>query len=140
MGADIKGFLQIDDNTPAGVEPFTNDPSTWDLSWDIGFSEGKHYAFFAAISGVRNQSERKPLFPCRGLPPTGCGIPEGLKDMAGDYNVSWLTLSEIQAALAHMEVAPESLHRSVRLVLRAMSCAEELFGKDRARLVFQVND
>ncbi len=140
MGASINAFLQIDDNTSVDEEPFTNDPSTWDLTWDIGFSEGRHYAFFAAIIGVRNQSDRKPLFPCRGLPHTGCEIPKALKDIAGDYNVSWLTLSEIQAALTHMGVAPDSLHRSVRLVLRTMSCAEELFGKDRTRLVFQVND
>jgi hypothetical protein len=54
MGADVRAFLQIDDNTPADQPPFTNDPSTWDLTHDIGLSTGKDYEFYAAICGIRN--------------------------------------------------------------------------------------
>lgn len=99
-----------------------------------------HYEFYAAVCGVRNQSGREPLYACRGLPSSGCEMPDSLKELAGDYNVSWLALSEIRSALEHTGVKPEGLYRSVRLVLRAMACAEDLFGKDRVRLVIQVLD
>ena len=112
MGADITAFLQIDDNTRPDDTPFTNDPSTWDLSHDYGLGSGKHYEFYAAICGVRNQSGISPLFPCRGLPATG------LRDLhqhiaADDPNVSWLTLSEIRQALQHMKIGVETLKRPV---------------------------
>lgn len=140
MGASISAFLQIDDNTPEDDLPFTSAPSTWDLTSDIGLSEGKHYEFYAAICGVRNTSEKQPLFPCRGLPPTGCDSPKNLKELDDDFNVSWLTLPEIHSALSHMDVKIESLRPSVRLVLGAMEVAVNLFGEDRVRLVFQVTD
>jgi hypothetical protein len=139
MGADITAFIQIDDNTPQDEAPFTNHPSTWDLSHDSGLAAGKHYEFYAAISGVRNQSGREPLYACRGLPPSGCETPKSLKELEGDFNVGWLTLSEIHAALQHMGVA-DKLAPSVLLLLRTMACAEEMFGKDRVRLVFQICD
>ena len=62
MGADITAFIQIDDNTHRDEPPFTCHPSTWDLSHDIGLAGGKHYEFYAAISGVRNRSSREPLY------------------------------------------------------------------------------
>jgi hypothetical protein len=139
MGADITAFLQIDDNTPTDQPPFTNDPSTWDLSCDYGLSAGKHYEFYAALCGVRNQSGISPLFPCRGLPATG------LRDLhqhiaADNPNVSWLTLSEIRQALQHMKIGVETLKRPVQLLLRTMQTAEDLYGRDRVRLVFEVSD
>jgi len=140
MSAAITAFIQIDDNTPKDAVPFTNDPSTWDLSHDIGLAAGKHYDFYAAISGVRNQSGRQPLYACRGLPPSGCEMPDSIKELAGDHNVGWLTLSEIHAALQHMGVVVDELNHSVLLVLRTMACAEELHGRDRVRLVFQICD
>src|SRR6267378_2038203 len=108
MGADITAFLQIDDNTPPNEPPFTNDPSAWDLSQDVGLASGKHYEFYAAICGVRNASGISPLFPCRGLPPTCL---QGLRGcIEGDEpNVSWLTLSEIRQALQHMQIDVASL-------------------------------
>jgi hypothetical protein len=139
MGADITAFLQIDDNTRPDDPPFTNDPSTWDLSHDYGLGSGKHYEFYAAICGVRNQSGISPLFPCRGLPATG------LRDLhqhiaADDPNVSWLTLSEIRQALQHMKIGVETLKRPVQLLLRTMQAAEDLYGPDRVRIVFEVSD
>jgi hypothetical protein len=139
MGADITAFLQIDDNTRPNDPASTNDPSTWDMSHDYGLSSGKHYEFVAAISGVRNESCVSPLFPCRGLPPTG------LRDLreridAADPNVSWLTLSEIRQALQHMKIEAESLKRPIQMLLRTMQTAEDLYGRDRVRLVFAVSD
>ncbi len=61
-------------------------------------------------------------------------------EMADDYNVSWLTLSEIRSALAHQGVDVSQLSRYVRLVLLTMGVAEEIHGVDRVRLVFQIID
>lgn len=137
MSADITAFIQIDDNTPPNEPPFTNHPSTWDLSSDIGLAAGKHYEFYAAICGVRNESGISPLFPCRGLPPTGF---QDLRIEGDDPNVGWLTLSEIRQALHHMQVDVESLRRPVQMLLRTMQTAEDFYGRDRVRLVFEVSD
>ena len=138
MGADFTAYVQIDDNSPSNALPFTNDPSTWDLSSDIGLASGKHYSFYAAISGVRNESGIAPLFPCRGLPPTGTQMLRSID--FDDPNVGWLTLSEIRQALDHMRIEIVSLKRPVQMLLRTMRSAEELYGPDRVRLVFQISD
>lgn len=139
MGADITAFLLIDDNTPSDQPPFTNDPSTWDLADDLGLGGSKDYAFFAAIGGIRNSTGIEPLFPWRGLPPVRSTC-ERLMDLADDYNVSWLTLSEVRSALAHQGVEVPRLSRYVRLVLLAMGAAEGIHGVDRVRIVFQIID
>lgn len=139
MGADIRAFLLIDDNTPPDEPPFANDPSTWDLSHDIGLSGCKDYAFYAAVGGIRNTSGEEPLFPWRGLPAVR-GTCDRLVELAGDHNVSWLTLSEVGRALAHMGVPVPTLSSHVRLVLLAMASVEQVYGVDRVRLVFQIID
>jgi hypothetical protein len=138
MGAGITAYLQFDDNSPKGGLPFTNHPSTWDLSGDCKLAGEKDYDFYAAISGVRNKSGISPLFPCRGLPPSGWDKVEGFD--GDDPNVSWLTLSEIRQALQHMKVEVESLGIAVQLVLKTMQLGEDFYGRDRVRLVFCVSD
>lgn len=135
----MTAFLQVDDNTPPTSPAFTNDPSTWDLSKDCGLAAGKHYEFFAAIAGIRNESGISPLFPCRGLPPTG-GRDLRPKLDADDPWVSWLTLSEIRQALCHMQIETGKLKRPVQMLLRTMQTAEDVYGLDRVRLVFQISD
>lgn len=139
MGADIRAFVQIDDNTPTDQVPFTNDPSTWDLTHDIGLSAGKHYEFYAAICGIRNTTGKSPLFSWRGLPACSSHH-DPVHCLAGDNNVSWLTLAEIQAALTHQGMATDGLGKPVQLLLQVMAAAEELYGAGRVRLVFQVID
>jgi len=141
MGADIKAFIQIDDNTPRDQPPFTNDPSTWDLRWDLGLYGCKDYRFFAAISGLRNDGAIQPLFPRRGLPPTGNSFDPvlALQDEHDSY-VSWLTLTEVRSALEHMGIRYESLSNHVLRVLECMVTLERLHGQDRVRLVYAVHD
>ncbi len=55
MSTNIRAFLAIDDNTPPEEPPFTNDPSCWDLSHDIGLSAGKTLRFYSAIVGIRDE-------------------------------------------------------------------------------------
>ena len=131
-------FIQIDDNTPKDEPPFTNDPSTWDLSEDWRLTE-KHYDFYAAIAGVRNRFGIEPLYPCRGLP---SNVSERIQKEIPTKapNVGWLTLAEIHQALAHMNISVEMLDKSVRLVLSTMQTAEEYYGPGRTRLVFRITD
>ncbi len=115
----------------------SRDPSTWDLSMDLGLTTGKHYEFYAAICGVRNESGISPPFPCRGLPPKGV---QHVRIEGDDPNVGWLTLSETRQALQHMHVDSASLKPPIQMLLRAMQAAEDLYGHNRVRLVFQVSD
>jgi hypothetical protein len=136
MGTSIDAFIQIDDNSPPDA-PFTNDPSTWDLRPDIGLCGCKDYAFYAAISGVRNQTGVTPLFPLRGLPPTNSDT-DPILDLTDSSAKSWLTLSELQQALEHMSVPYSALSEHVLAVLECMATLERIYGKDRVRLVFAI--
>ena len=142
MGADIKAFIQIDDNTPSEQPPFTNDPSTWDLRGDIGLCGCKDYKFYAAISGIRNELGIEPLFARRNLPDTKNQFDpiHSLLDDIDDTFVSWLTLSEIREAIGHMQVYYDKLSKHVLRVLESMKTLERLHGRDRVRLVFAVHD
>ncbi|WP_339909310.1 hypothetical protein [Symmachiella dynata] len=142
MSADIQAYLQIDDNTPADLEPFTYDPSTWDLSSDLGLCGCKDYAFFASISGIRNVTDISPLIALRGLPQTNNTHDPifQLSDDLDDSAVGWLTLGEIQAAMDHMSVDRTLITSHVMRVLECMATLERLVGKDRVRLVFSVHD
>jgi hypothetical protein len=138
MGTDIAAYLLIDDNTSQTQPPFTNDPSTWDLRNDIGLSGSKDYGFYAAIAGVRNDRGVEPLIPPRGLPafPTPEVYREIIEDLGARIAVGWLTLAEIHAALAHMNVDAAATSKYVQVVLGVMSVIESHYGKDRVRLLF----
>jgi hypothetical protein len=138
MGANIVAYIQFDDNSSKNALPFTNHPSTWDLSRDFKLAGERDYAFYAAICGVRDESGISPLFPCRGLPPNGWDKVQWFD--SDDSNVSWLTLSEIHQALQHMKVEVKSLGVAVQLVLKTMQLGEDFYGRDRVRLVFCVLD
>ena len=139
MSADITAFILIDNDGSTDEPLFSNSTSTWDLSEDCRLCGCKDYKFYAAISGVRNKSGIESLFPCRGLPPNSSEKIRARID-AADPNVGWLTLTEIHSALEHMKVPIQSLSLSVRLVLRTMQTAEEIFGQGRTRLVFEISD
>ena len=138
MGASIIAYIQFDDSSSKDELPFTNHPSTWDLSQDFNLTGEKDYTFYAAISGVRNESGITPLFPCRGLPPSGWNKVQWFDN--DDPNVGWLTLSEIYQALHHMKIEVESLGEAIQLLLKAMHLGEDFYGSGRVRLVFCVED
>jgi hypothetical protein len=138
MGTDIHAYLLIDDNTPQGQPPFTNDPSYWDLRNDIGLSWSHDYCFYAAIAGVRTDSRVEPLFPPRGLPnfPTPAVYREIIEELDDRFAVGWLTLDEIRAALAHMKIDTAKISECVQVVLDVMAVIEGRYGRDRVRLLF----
>ena len=59
---------------------------------------------------------------------------------ANDPNVGWLTLAEIHLALQHMGIMVDSLGDATILLLKTMQLGEEIYGRDRVRLVFSVDD
>jgi hypothetical protein len=136
MGANIYAFIQFDDNTPQGGIPFTNEPSLWNLEWDLGLWGCKDYDFIGAISGIRNQSDKSPLIPLRGCP---TGSSTTLKDLHGEPFVRFLSYSEILRCLEHHNILLDHLHRSVQNVLCALSMLSERYGDDRVRLVFRID-
>jgi hypothetical protein len=137
MGCDIRAFVQIDDNSSPSA-PWENDPSTWDLSADIGLSVAKDYRLYAALAGIRNETDLSPLFPPRGLPRHY--KTDGIADLFDYLGVSWLTLPEIEQAMLHMKVNPESLSKSATMLLDVMRLIDRHLGAGRCRLVFGFSD
>lgn len=145
MGASIHAFIEYDhtllfypDNT---APPFTTVPEVIDLTSFTLFRSGKDYRFFAAISGMRNHSEKAPLYALRGLPsPINWQTAQGLDELYGpDYPVqSWLTFTEIKTALAHMGLTADDLSLETNVVLEMMWYLTKQLGTDRVRLVFAI--
>ena len=90
MAASILAFIQIDDNTPHGEPPFSCDASVWSLEWDIGLYGCKDYRFIAAISGIRSETGKLPMFALRGAPASNVPI---IKELEDEPLVGWLTHS-----------------------------------------------
>jgi hypothetical protein len=137
MAANILAFIQFDDNTPRSQAPFSCDPRVWSLEWDLGLNGCKDYPFIAAISGVRNETGKSPLFPLRGAP---CSRVARISELKGEPLTGWLTHSEILASLNHFGVSLNDLHSSVSNVLEAMQLLKAKYGDDRVRLVFSICD
>jgi len=136
-------LLQIDQDRLGQWTPFSFEPVTWDLTHDCDLSSGRDKRFYAAITGSFNDTGIAPLYPCRGLPEIGCDDDDykygkTWQHMRDEQDVGWLTLSEIHAALAHMRIDPKELSHAIRMLLGTMQCAEEIYGKDRVRLVFHL--
>jgi hypothetical protein len=137
MAANLLAFIQFDDNTPRGEPPFSCEPSVWSLEWDLGLYGCKDYRFIAAISGVRNESEKAPLFPLRG--PPSSSVPS-IKELKDEPLVGWLTYPEILASLDHLDVSVNELHSSVLNVLGALKLLKDKYGDERVRLLFAIRD
>ena len=151
MGADIEAWVEYDDTAVwhpewADDPPFSHssDDACIPLTDYGGFRWSKDYRFFAAISGARClTTDPKFLFELRGLPPN---LSSDFERSTGKYfdrtdsRLSWLTLTEIRRALAHMNVDPEHIAIETYIVLDIMQVLEKRFGVDCARLIFLVED
>ena len=146
MGATLYAVVEYDDSglydpEAARQPPFSTKADGIDLTGFDRLGWGKDYSFFAAISGLRNQSGIEPLYAPRGLPPHA-SIEVKEHDLIDPDSpaTGWLTLGEIEAALAHMGIAHDELSLAVQLVLNMLSFLEQRLGKEHARLVFMVSD
>ena len=54
--------------------------------------------------------------------------------------VGWLTLPEIEAALAHMSIRREELSFGVQVAMGIMELLQHRLGPDRVRFVFEMSD
>jgi hypothetical protein len=113
-----------------------------DFTGYVALSHGKDYDFFAAIAGFHNRFDVPPLYRPRGLP--SVLSPRVREHMTNFFDEDWvgqgwLTLSEIEAALAHMGLSAERLSLAVRVVLNCMACLARELGDPRVRLVFALD-
>lgn len=144
MGVDIDAYLEFD--TSGASLPWQGEGFSTDAIGVIPFNDygslvsGKDYDFMGAISGVR-APQGKPLYSPRGLPPSVS--PEVESAILEFYDpssqvVGWLSLREIEDALAHMEVSYDRLSLAAQVVLRMMRSLESKLGEGRTRLVFGI--
>ena len=146
MGNSIEAFIEYDRtlwfNPSAGdVPPFSTVPEAIDLTGYTLFRSGKDYNFFAAISGIRSQTGREPLYRPRGLPsPISSEAGRGFAEIfSPDYpGQGWLTLGEIESAVRHMGFTRDGLSLETNVVLEMMSYLERRLGQNRVRLVFGI--
>jgi hypothetical protein len=138
MGCDILAFLLLDDKRCPDEPPFTNGWSTWDLTNDR-IMGCKDYDFYAAIAGIRNRFGKAPLIQPRGLPPHD-QVDRIARLSRGYSGVSWLTLSEIEAAMCHMGIEESKRAEQVQRLLEVIRAMERRIGRDRVRLVFGFAD
>jgi hypothetical protein len=152
MGTEIRAFIEYDLTTEGAQERHPGlltklPPAFSEASQEIYsvteaggiYTGSKDYRFFGAIAGVRNETGITPLFPPRGVPPNPS--PElrryfNSKCELGGYADSWLSLSEINAALDHQSVDRKLLSFETHTILAIMDNLAGRLGDDRVRLVF----
>lgn len=145
MGTSIDAFIEYDRTLwfepNAIAPPFSTVPDAIDLTSFPLFRSGKDYHFLGAISGIRNQTNKKPLYPLRGLPsPISSEAAKGIdSSFDPDYpGLGWLTLQEIEAAITYMGFSRKDLSLETNLVLEMMGYLQIQLGPNRVRLVFGI--
>ncbi len=150
MGSAIEAWIEYDDDAwrhpeRAAEPPFSRpDDNCIPLDGFKGFRRAKDYRFFAAISGIRSQvGNPPPLFPMRGGSPPNVSdqTKREVSGIIGEDNssLSWLSYSEIEQALAHMNVSRENLPLTTNIVLDLMQSIEKRLGEGRSRLIFYID-
>ena len=141
MGDAIYAYIEYDDGLlyPGASSPTAFQQETdrvIDLTQNVGLSHGKDYIFMAALGSPRNPTTSKPLFGIRGLPPnTNWRI---AKEFSDATNVSWLNLTDVEAALAHMTLRDTDLSFAAFTTIEIMRLLARRLGPDRVRLIFQI--
>ena len=145
MGSIIYAFIEYDDapeyypadSVPA---PFAQaSDRVIDLTTNVGLSHAKDYLFMGTLGGPRNPKGLDPLIRPRGLPPNVNWRIASAFDPQ-DPLVGWLTLPEIEAALAHMQVQREALSFGVQVTLGILQLLGDRVGPERVRFVFEMSD
>ncbi len=112
--------------------PFAPGSSIVSLTVQEGLYTGsKDYAFFGAVSGVRNRTGIEPLHSPRGLPLVlSMHVNWAVKSDAFDglSGIGWLTLEEINAALDHQAVNRDFLSNETLAIMDVMGALEKRFG------------
>ena len=123
--------LEIDDNTPQDLAPFTNDVSMWNFKDDFNLGTRTAAETFRAIHKALGGS----IF--RGYPERVARTTrELLNGFVGAEEVTWLTGAELAAVGALLPTGGTSVERSLRMLFETVEVAGRHFGSDRVRLVF----
>jgi hypothetical protein len=146
MGTSIEAYIEYDktllyDPTAGNVEPFSLVPEAIDLTTFTLFRSGKDYRFIGAISGIRNQTNKEPLYSLRGLPsPISSEAARGLNELFDPSfsGLGWLFLSEIEEAISHIGFTRHDLSLETNVVLEMMYYLKKELGLNRVRMVFGI--
>lgn len=123
--------LEIDDNTPPDLPPFTNDVSMWSFEDDLNLATRTASETFQALL------ERSGSSAYRGYPVRVARATEELFDrFVEPSEVTWLTGAEIAANRDCVPSGETEVERSLRMLQETVEVAGRYFGLDRVRLVF----
>ena len=122
--------LEIDDNTPPDLPPFTHDVSVWSFADDLNVSTRTGTDTFRAVHAALDGSR------FRGYPERAARTTVELLDSLVDSGVTWLTGTELATAGPLLPAGNEPVERSLRLLFQTVELAGRHFGPDRVRLVF----
>jgi hypothetical protein len=128
-----KVVLEIDDNTPADMPPFTCDVSMWSFGDDLNLATRTGAEVF------RNLHEAVDSSRFRGYPERAAG---GTVELFGALvdapEVTWLTAAELAGDRPWLPRGhpDDAVHRTLYAVFRTVDVVASHFGRDRVRLVF----
>ena len=123
--------LEIDDNTPRELPPFTMDVSAWSFQHDFNLATRTATETFKKINEAVTGSKFRG-YPDRVAPSTL----ELLGGLAEASEVTWLTGAELAAARSLVPTGESDVERTLRMVFETVQVAGQHFGPDRVRLVF----
>jgi hypothetical protein len=123
--------LEIDDNTPPDLPPFTNDVSMWNCQHDLNLATRTASETFRALLERSGNSEYRG-YPVRVARAT-VELFDGYVDPS---EVTWLTGAEVAAVRDCFPSGDTEVERSLRMLQETVEVAGRSFGLDRVRLVF----
>ena len=112
MGCDIHAFVEYSDRK-------NSEFSYWSEFADLQLS--RRYEYFAAIAGVRNTSETRPLVEPRGIP-EDCKVDleHWLHEDDGLHHHGYLSYEEVCSAFEHAKIDLDKLNPDWMAMLSAM--------------------
>jgi hypothetical protein len=123
--------LEIDDNTPPHVPPFTNDVSMWSFEHDLNLGTRTAAETFRAFHEALDGSK------FRGYPERVARATFAVfNGRVQAEEVTWLSGTELAASAALIPTGGASIERSLRKLFDTVAVTGRQFGMDRVRLVF----
>lgn len=125
--------LEIDDNTPAYLPPFTHDVSMWSFDDDHNLATRTGAEVFYRMHEAVDSSR------FRGYPERAARNTFELFDALVDHSqVTWLTVAELgrERPWLPRDFLEDSVVRTLYALFGAIDAVAAQFGPDRVRLVF----
>jgi hypothetical protein len=123
--------LEIDDNTPRELPPFTMDVSAWSFQHDFNLATRTAAETLRKINAALSGSKFRG-YPDKVAPSTW----ELLDRLVEAEEVTWLTGTELAAARSLLPTGETGVERTLRMLFETVELAGRHFGPDRVRLVF----